>query len=63
MKKDEAKERIIADFLALPPGERQTETQAACFAIKVNGRYRFASRDDPVKQIREWLRPHVGRAF
>ena len=63
MKKDEAEERIVADFLALPPTERQTETQAACFAIRVNGRYRFSSKDDPVRQIREWLQPHVGQAI
>ena len=63
MKKDEAKERYVADFLALPPAERQTEKHADSFARKTRGRYAFGATGDPAEQIRDWLLQLVGQAI
>ena len=65
MKKGEAKERYVADFLALPPADRQTEAQAAAFAMKNKNRYSFKASggSDPYQHIKGWLLPHIGRAI
>ena len=63
MRKDEAKERYVADFLQLPPAARRTEKQADSFARKTRGRYAFGAIGDPAEQIREWLMPHVGQVI
>lgn len=65
MKNDEAKERIVADILALPPAARQAETLAANFASKVNGRCRaratLINLCHEVKGLRRLLRAYRAR--
>lgn len=60
MKQEEAKQMIISEWYKLPPGQRETERQAAAFAFK------FASLDfkcsgDPYQHIKAWLMDHLNK--
>ncbi len=61
MKRDEAREAILREWLALSPGDRATATHARLFAISKAGEYRFRSNEDRADVIEAWLLDHVGK--
>lgn len=62
MLKEEAKAEAVRRFLALPRGERSTETQAAEFAMILSRELRFRASGDPYQQIKGWLLNALDRA-
>jgi hypothetical protein len=61
MKRDDAKEAILREWLALPADDRATVTHARLFAISKAGEYRFHSAEDRADVIEAWLLDHVGK--
>jgi hypothetical protein len=64
----EARRKIIREWMSLPKDKRQTEEQAAAFAMKVMERvpsrgpgYRGATPPNPLQLIMRWLLPRVGK--
>jgi hypothetical protein len=55
MTRSEAQRLILREWRALPASERQTETQAAAFAMKVKGDYPFRYSGDRYQIIKGWL--------
>jgi hypothetical protein len=60
MKREDAKEAIVREWLALPPQDRATKTHARLFAISKAGEYRFRSAEDRADMIESRLLEHVG---
>ena len=60
MTKAEAKRIIVSEWLELPVDERATEDQAAVFAMKAQGRYRWRAGGDHYQQVMGWLSAHHG---
>lgn len=61
MKRDDAKDAILRDWMALEPDERATLAHARLFAISKAGEYRFRSKEDRSDLIEAWLREHVSK--
>ena len=61
MRKEDAKQAILREWMALKPEDRATETHAKLFAISKAGEYRFRSKGDRGDVIRDWLLEHVGK--
>lgn len=59
MRQNEAREAILAEWLALPPVERQSEHQAASFAMKKLSQYQFRCIGDRYQRIKGWLLAHL----
>jgi hypothetical protein len=55
MKKEEAERQVVRRWLALPPAERATETQAAQFAMRMKDEYQFKCSPDRYQVIKGWL--------
>ncbi|UHC20450.1 hypothetical protein LRS73_35555 (plasmid) [Methylobacterium currus] len=57
MTKDEAKREALRRWRQLPPAERQTDEQAAQFAMRLHhsGELRFRCSGDPYQHIKGWL--------
>ena len=52
---------IIREWMSIPKDKRQTEEQAAAFAMKVMERVPSRSRGDPYQKVMGWLLPRVGK--
>lgn len=61
-KKEEMRETIIREWLALPPGKRATTDQSVLFAMKAMPRFRLSFRGDHYQTIKGWLSAHIGLA-
>lgn len=59
MTKEEARLACIRDWMALPSDERQTESQAALFAMKIKARYAFRASGDKYQVVKGWLQRHL----
>jgi hypothetical protein len=46
MKREDAKEAILREWMDLAPEDRATDTHARLFAISKAGEYRFRSKED-----------------
>jgi hypothetical protein len=60
MKKEEARQRILQEWHALPEAQRRTEHQAVVFVMKALQRYPFRGWGDPYQTIKAWLMPTLG---
>ena len=57
MNQEDAKREIIREWRALPKEQRQTEKQAAFFAMQIKDKYKFrGGTADPYQTINAWLR-------
>jgi hypothetical protein len=61
MTKDEARQLVLSEWLALPPTDRATETHAVIFALKAAGQYRWRAVGDRYQDIMDWIRDHIGK--
>jgi hypothetical protein len=53
MKQEDAKREIIREWSALPKSERQTDAQAAHFAMRIKDKYQFkGGSSDPYQTIK-----------
>ena len=59
MKKADAEKRIIAEWRSLPRAERQTDAQAAAFAMKIKDKYPFKGSGDPYQTIKAMVQRHL----
>jgi hypothetical protein len=59
MTENDARQAMVADWMARQPQERQTEHQAAVFAMKAMQRYPLRGDRDRYRTIMRWLKPHV----
>ena len=59
MKRNDAKEVILRDWMALKPEDRATQAHARLFAISKASEYRFRSAKDRADVIEGWLREHA----
>ena len=55
MKQEEAKRLILHDWRSLPREERNTELQAAEFALRIMDRYPFRCRGDRYQVVKGWV--------
>jgi hypothetical protein len=56
MNQDDAKREIIREWRSLPKEQRQTDEQAALFAMQIKDKYRFRGGTvDPYQTIHAWL--------
>jgi hypothetical protein len=60
MNQDDAKREIIREWRALPKAQRQTDEQAALFALQIKDKYKFrGGTADPYQTINAWLRRDI----
>jgi hypothetical protein len=60
MKQEDAKREIIREWQALPKELRQTDVQAAAFAMQIKDKYKFSGGTaDPYQTIKAWLTRHL----
>jgi hypothetical protein len=59
MNQEDAKREIIREWRALPKEQRQTEKQAALFAMQIKDKYKFRCAGDRYQTINAWLRRHM----
>jgi hypothetical protein len=60
MNQEDAKREIIAEWRALPKDQRQTDEQAAQFAMLIKDKYQFGGGSaDPYQTIKGWLQRHL----
>jgi regulator of sirC expression with transglutaminase-like and TPR domain len=60
MKQVDARHEIIREWKALPKELRQTEAQAAAFAMQIKDKYKFSGGTaDPYQTINAWLLRHM----
>ena len=57
----DARRTIIREWMSLPPDKRQTEGQAAAFAIKALEKHKFRCSGNPHHRIMTWLSPRIGK--
>jgi hypothetical protein len=63
MKGDEARRKIIRQWMVLPKDKRQTLEQAAVFAQRATEQNQFQrSRRDPYERVMGWLLPRTGKS-
>ena len=56
MNQEDAKNEIIKEWRSLPKELRQTDEQAAQFAMQIKDKYKFSSdRADPYQIVKGWL--------
>jgi hypothetical protein len=56
MNQEDAKREILAECRALPKEQRQTDEDAARFAMAIKDKYRFrGGTADPYQTIKAWL--------
>lgn len=61
MKDEETRKAVVAEWLSLPPDQRETQQQAFTFAIKAKDRHRIRADGDPYQHVMAWLYPHIGK--
>jgi hypothetical protein len=62
MLRKEAGYEIVREWMSLPENERQTEDQAACFALEMKRKYVFDYIGaDRYHEIRRMMQRHTGR--
>jgi hypothetical protein len=60
MNQEDAKREIIAEWRALPKDQRQSDEQAAQFAMLIKDKYTFkGGSSDPYQTIKGWLQQHL----
>jgi hypothetical protein len=59
MKQEDARAAVIREWMGLPFNERQTESQAALFAMQMKDRYVFKCSGDRYQVIKGWLQRHL----
>jgi hypothetical protein len=60
MNQEDAKREIIREWRALPKEQRQTDEQAALFAMQIKDKYKFRGGSaDPYQTIKGWLQRHL----
>jgi hypothetical protein len=57
----DARRTIIREWMSLPTDKRQTEEQAAAFAIKTLEKHKFRCSGNPHHRIMAWLSPRIGK--
>jgi hypothetical protein len=51
-----ARHEIIREWRSLPKEQRQTDEQAAAFAMQIKDKYKFSSNSvDPYQTVKGWL--------
>jgi hypothetical protein len=56
MNEVDARHEIIREWRSLPKEQRQTDEQAAAFAMQIKDKYKFSSESaDPYQTIKGWL--------
>lgn len=59
----DVRRKVIREWMSLPRDKRQTQDQAAAFAMKAaQTRAIGHSREDPYRRIMSWLTPRTGKA-
>jgi hypothetical protein len=58
----DARRTIIREWMSLPREKRQTEEQAAAFAVKAIEKHRLRCSGDPHQRVMAWLLPRSGKA-
>jgi hypothetical protein len=59
----DARRKVIREWMSLPRGKRQTQEQAAAFAMKAAETLAIGRRrEDPYRRIMAWLSPRTGKA-
>jgi hypothetical protein len=59
----DVRRKVIREWMSLPRDKRQTQEQAATFAMKAaQMRAIGRSREDPYRRIMSWLSPRTGKA-
>jgi hypothetical protein len=61
MLKEQAREAIIREWLALPRQERRSDLQAGWFAMKIKDRYPFKADGDRYQVIKGFLVNYLDR--
>jgi hypothetical protein len=60
MNQEDAKREIIQEWRTLPKERRQTNEQAALFAMQIKDKYKFrGGAADPYQTIKGWLQRHL----
>ena len=57
----DARRAIIREWMSLPRDKRQTEEQAAAFAMKAVEKREFSCSGDRPQRVMTWLLPRTGR--
>jgi hypothetical protein len=57
-----ARRTIIREWMSLPREKRQTEEQAAAFALTAIKKHDFRCSGDRQRRIMVWLMPRIGRS-
>jgi hypothetical protein len=57
-----ARRAIIREWMSLPREKRQTEEQAAVFALKAIEKHDFRGNGDRQRRIMAWLMPRIGKS-
>ena len=56
MNQVDARHEIIREWRSLPKEQRQTDEQAALFAMQIKDKYKFSSENaDPYQTVKGWL--------
>jgi hypothetical protein len=61
MKKEDARNAIVAEWRGLPIAKRVTEHQAFSFAMQAIQRFKWRASRDPYREVMGWLSRHVGK--
>ena len=62
MNEVDARHEIIREWRSLPKEQRQTDEQAAAFAMQIKDKYKFSSESaDPYQTIKGWLLSYRSR--
>jgi hypothetical protein len=55
MRQQQAKMRIVAEWMALPVAQRKLDSQVDAFATKILDKYQFRGAGDRSQRIKNWL--------
>ena len=59
---NEARRAIIREWMSLPREKRETEEQAAAFALKAIEKHDFRVSGDRQRKVMAWLLPRIGKS-
>jgi hypothetical protein len=59
---NEARRAIIREWMSLPREKRETEEQAAAFALKAIEKHDVRCSGDGRRKIMAWLMPRIGKS-
>ncbi|HMJ31203.1 MAG TPA: hypothetical protein VK512_21035 [Xanthobacteraceae bacterium] len=57
-----ARRAIIREWMLLPREKRQSEEQAAAFALKAIEKHDFRGSGDRQRRVMAWLMPRIGKS-